>query len=68
MAWLKFGGSTSFTDSHETVQNLLGNMTWFNQYEPRGEDRIAEVVYGYAIQWDYVAPLSASMPCIGPGN
>jgi len=44
MAWLKFGGSTSFTDSHETTEVLLGNDTWFNQYEPRGEDRIAEVV------------------------
>jgi len=44
MAWLKFGGSTSFTDSHETVQNLLGNETWFNQFESRGEDRIADVI------------------------
>jgi len=44
MAWLKFGSSTSFNDSHETVQDLLGNETWFNQFEPRGEDRIAEVM------------------------
>ena len=44
MAWLKFGGSTSFTDRHETIQDLLGNDTWCNQYKPRGEDCIAEVV------------------------
>jgi len=44
MAWLIFGGSTSFTDRHETIQDLLGNDTWFNQYEPRGEDCIAEDV------------------------
>ena len=44
MAWQKFEGLTSFTDSHDTIQGLLGNATWLNEYEPRGEDRIAEVM------------------------
>jgi len=44
MAWLKFEGTTSFMDSHDTVQGILGNATWFNEYEHRGEDRIAEVM------------------------
>jgi len=44
MAWHKFEGSTKFTDSHDTIQGSAGNMTWFNEYEPRGEDRIAEVM------------------------
>jgi len=44
MAWQNFEGSTSFTDIHDTIQGLAGNVTWFNEYEPRGEDRIAEVM------------------------
>jgi len=40
----KIEGSTSFTDTHDTIQGLAGNVNWFNEYEPRGEDRIAEVV------------------------
>jgi len=44
MAWLKFEGTTSFTDGHDTVQGILGNATWFNEYEHKGEDRIAEVM------------------------
>ena len=44
MAWHKFEGSTSFTDSHDTIQGLAGNATWFIEYEPRGEDCIGEVM------------------------
>ena len=57
MAWLKFEGSTSFTDRHDTVQDLLGNDTWFNQYEPRGRIVSQRTCYGYAIRWDSVAQL-----------
>jgi len=44
MACLKFEGSTSFTDNNFTIQGLAGNVKWFNEYEPRGEDRIAKVM------------------------
>jgi len=44
MAWQKFEGSTSFTDTHDTIQGLAGNVTWFNEYEPIDEVRIAEVM------------------------
>jgi len=44
MAPQKFGGSTSFTDAHDTIQGLAGNATWLNEYVPVEEDRIAEVV------------------------
>jgi len=44
MAWQKFEGRTSFIDSHETIQGIVGNATWFNEYVPWGEDRIAEVM------------------------
>ena len=44
MASIKFEGTTSFTDSQDTVRGILGNATWFNEYEPRGEDPIAEVM------------------------
>jgi len=44
MAWKQFGGSTSFTDAHDTIQGLAGNATWLNEYVPMGEDRIAEVI------------------------
>jgi len=44
MAPQKFGGSTSFTDAHDTVQGLAVNATWFSEYVPVGEDRIAEVM------------------------
>jgi len=40
----KFGGSTSFTDAHDTIQGFAGNATWLNEYVPVGEDRIAEVM------------------------
>jgi len=68
MEWLKFGGSTSFTDSHDTVKGMLGNATWFNQFEPRGRIVSQRLCYGYAIQWDFVAQLSVSMLYIGPVN
>jgi len=44
MAWQKFEGSTSFTDSYDTIQGIAGNGMWFNEYQPSGEDRIAEVM------------------------
>jgi len=44
MAWLIFGGTTSVTDSHDALRGLLGNATWFSQYEPMDLDRIAEVM------------------------
>ena len=44
MSWLKYEGTTNFKDSHDTVQGILGNVTWFNEYVPKGEDRIAEVI------------------------
>jgi len=44
MWWLRFEGITGFTDSHDTVQVMLGNATWFNEFVPRGKDRIAEVM------------------------
>ena len=44
MAPQNFGGSTSFTDAHDTVQGLQGNATWLNEYVPVEEDRIAEVM------------------------
>jgi len=40
----KIRGSTSFTDTHDTIQGLAGNVTWLNEYEPRGEDPVAEVM------------------------
>ena len=57
MAWLKFGGSSSFTDRHETIQDLLENDTWFNQYEPGGRIVSQRSCYGYAIQWVFEAHL-----------
>jgi len=44
MTCQNFEGSTCFTDSHDTIQDMAGNVTWFNQYVPSGEDRIAEVI------------------------
>ena len=44
MAPQKFGGSTRFTDAHDTIQCLAGSATWLNEYVPVGEDRIAEVM------------------------
>jgi len=44
MAWQNFEGSTCFTDSHGTIQGIAGNVTWFNEFVPSGEDRIAEVM------------------------
>ena len=45
MSWLSFEGTTGFTVSHKTVQGMLGNATGFNEFVPRGEDRIAEVMF-----------------------
>ena len=44
MAPQKFGGSTSFTDAHDTIQDLVGNATWLCEYVPVGEDQITEVL------------------------
>jgi len=44
MAPQKFGGSTSLTDAHDTIQDLAGNATWLCEYMTVGEDRIAEVL------------------------
>jgi len=44
MAPQKFGGSTSLTDAHDTIQDLAGNATWLCEYVPMGEDRIAVVL------------------------
>jgi len=44
MAPQNFGGSTSLTDAHHTIQDLAGNATWLCDYMPVGEDRIAEVL------------------------
>jgi len=43
MAPQNFGGSTSFTDAQDTIQDLAGNAN-ANEYMPVGEDRIAEVL------------------------
>jgi len=40
----KFGGGTTLTDAHDTIQDLAGNATWLCEYTPVGEDRIAEVL------------------------
>jgi len=40
----KFEGSTSFSDSHDTIQGITGNGLWFNEYVPSGEDGFAEVM------------------------
>jgi len=39
-----FDGSNGFTDSHGTIQSEARNVTWFNDFAPSGEDRIAEVL------------------------
>jgi len=44
MAQQKFGGSTSFTDAHDTIQGLAGNAKWLSEYVPVGEGRITEVM------------------------
>jgi len=44
MAVQMFQGNTTFTDSHDTIQGIVGNVTWFKEYVPRGEDHIAEVL------------------------
>jgi len=41
MAVQMFQGNTTFTDSHDTIQGIVGNVTWFKEYVPRGEDHIA---------------------------
>jgi len=44
MAFPNFKGNTCFTESHDTLQGIAGNVTCFNEYVPSGEDRIAEVI------------------------
>jgi len=44
LAGQNFNGSTGFTDSHDTIQSKAGNVTWFNEFAPSGEERIAEVL------------------------
>ena len=44
MPWQNFESSTCFTDSHNTIQCTTGNVTWFNDFVPSGEDCIAEVL------------------------
>jgi len=44
IAWQQFEGRTSSNDTHDTIQFLAGSVTWFNEYETRGEDRVAEVM------------------------
>ena len=44
MASQKFEGSTSFSDSQDTIQGLAWNRMWLNEYQPSGEDRIVEVM------------------------
>jgi len=44
MACQNFESSTTFSDSHNTIQGIAGNDLWFNEYVPSGEDRIAEVM------------------------
>jgi len=44
MAWQNFEERNFFTDSHDTIQGIEENVTWFNEFVPSGEDRIAEVM------------------------
>jgi len=44
MAWQNFESNTCFSESHDTIQGIVGNVTWFNEFLPSGEDRIAEVL------------------------
>jgi len=44
MACQIFEDSTSFSDSHDTIQGIAGNGMWFNEYVPSGEDCFAEVM------------------------
>jgi len=44
MSWLRFEGITSFTDRQDIVQGILGNANWLNEYVPKSENRIAEVM------------------------
>ena len=42
-----YNGATDATDSHDKLQTVAGNATWFNEFTPGIEDsdkRIAEVV------------------------
>jgi len=38
-----FDGSTGFTDSNDTIQSKLGNVTWFSDFALSGEELIALV-------------------------
>jgi len=44
MACQKFEGSSSFSDSHDTILGIALNGMCFNEYVPSGENRIAEVM------------------------
>jgi len=44
MACQKFEGSTSFSDSHDTIQGIAGNVMLLNEYVPSGEDRFAAAI------------------------
>ena len=39
-----FDGSTCFTDAHDRIQGIAGNITWVTEYLPSDEDLIAEVI------------------------
>ena len=41
-----FDGSIGFTDTHDNIQSKAGNVMWFNEFAPSGEERIAEAVMG----------------------
>ena len=42
LAGQNFDGNTGFNDSHDTIQSKVGNVTWFKDFAPSGEERIAE--------------------------
>ena len=46
MAWQNFESSTCFNDSHDTIQGIAGYVTYFKEFVPSGEDRIADVLLG----------------------
>ena len=45
-----FEGSTGLSDTHDDIQSKAGNVTWFNESAPSGEERIAEVLLS-AFHW-----------------
>jgi len=42
LAGQNFDGSIGFTDSHDTFQSKVGNVTWFDDFARIGEERIVE--------------------------